>query len=479
MKKPYDQSDKELERSKKFLASKKHVARMFWSSETDMQAAFAAGDLWIAYAWPADWAAMKAKGLKVAYMQPKEGAISWIGMLMLGKGTKRPEHAHAFANSWSSKQVGSWLEDNYAYGHANTLARPKSKDLLKALQLTNPRALLEPYSHIDRDIPRRREYAQGVGGGQGVVALRRRIDPTTPSLLGLPLAWLGVFFLLPVALVAGYSLDVWSIDPGPHSLTLAGWRDFFDTPVYLKLFWKSIKLSLIVSVVVVLLAYPVAYYLAMSGTRRKYTLLLVLIAPFLTSYLLRVLAWKVALGNNGVLNTFMYWTHLRSPDHPISQLLYSKFAVILVLVYIWVPFVALPIFVSLESMDRRLLEAAADLGSTRWQAFWRVTLPLSLPGRRSRRSCSCSSRRSASSSRPRSSAGRPGTCTGTRSSTSSARGSRTGGRGRCSRCSCWRWWRCWRACSRGSSSRRSWRRCSGHGAVPPRGVGCCARSSSR
>src|SRR6476469_3437013 len=118
----------------------------------------------------------------------------------------------------------------------------------------------------------------------------------------------------------------------------------------------------------------------MSGTRRKYTLLLVLIAPFLTSYLLRVLAWKVALGNNGVLNTFMYWTHLRSPDHPISQLLYSRFAVILVLVYIWVPFVALPIFVSLASMDRKLLEAAADLGSTRWQAFRRVTLPLSAPG---------------------------------------------------------------------------------------------------
>jgi spermidine/putrescine-binding protein len=159
-KKPYDQSDKELEQSKKFLASKKHVARMFWSSETDMQAAFAAGDLWIAYAWPADWAAMRAKKLKVAYMQPKEGAISWIGMLMLGKGTKRSEHAHAFANSWSSKQVGSWLEDNYAYGHSNTRARPASKDLLTALQLTNPRALLEPNAHIDRYIPRRREYAK-------------------------------------------------------------------------------------------------------------------------------------------------------------------------------------------------------------------------------------------------------------------------------------------------------------------------------
>jgi spermidine/putrescine transport system permease protein len=141
-----------------------------------------------------------------------------------------------------------------------------------------------------------------------------------------------------------------------------------------------VKLSLLVSAIVVLLAYPVAYYLAMSGTKRKYVLLLILIAPFLTSYLLRVLAWKVILGNNGVLNTFLYWTGIRSADHPISQLLYSRFAVMLVLTYIWVPFVALPIFVALESLDRRLLEAASDLGASRWQSFRRITLPLSLPG---------------------------------------------------------------------------------------------------
>jgi spermidine/putrescine transport system permease protein len=208
----------------------------------------------------------------------------------------------------------------------------------------------------------------------------RKPDPTTPGLLGLPLAWLGVFFLLPVALVAGYSLDVFSLDPGSHPITLAGWHDFFHTPVYLRLFWKSIQLSLIVSAIVVGLAYPVAYYLAMSGTKRKYVLLLILIAPFLTSYLLRVLAWKVILGNNGVLNTFLYWTGLRAHDHPISQLLYSRFAVMLVLGYIWLPFVALPIFVSLETLDRRLLEAATDLGASRLQSFVRVTLPLSAPG---------------------------------------------------------------------------------------------------
>ena len=209
---------------------------------------------------------------------------------------------------------------------------------------------------------------------------RLRLALTTPGLLGLPLAWLAVFFLVPIAIVAAYSFDVYSIDPGPHGFTLEAWHRFLHSSIYLSLFWKSVKMSLIVSAVIVLLAYPLAYYLALSGTKRKYVLLLLLIAPFLTSYLLRVLAWKVILGNQGVINSFLVWTGLRSPDHPISQLLYSRFAVMLVLGYIWLPFVALPIFVSLENLDRQLLEAASDLGASRLQAFRRVTLPLSLPG---------------------------------------------------------------------------------------------------
>src|SRR6266446_5450869 len=209
---------------------------------------------------------------------------------------------------------------------------------------------------------------------------RLRLDPTTPSLLGLPLAWLGVFFVLPILIVAGYSFDVYSLNPGPHSFTLGAWRSFVHDSVYLKLFWKSVKMSLTVSAIIVVLAYPLAYYLALSGTKRKYILLLLLIAPFLTSYLLRVLAWKVILGDQGVVNTFLFWTRIRSSGHPLSQLLYSRFAVMLVLGYIWLPFVALPIFVSLENLDRRLLEAASDLGASRLQAFRRVTLPLSAPG---------------------------------------------------------------------------------------------------
>jgi spermidine/putrescine transport system permease protein len=203
---------------------------------------------------------------------------------------------------------------------------------------------------------------------------------TTPSLLGLPLAWLLVFFVVPIGIVAAYSFDALSLFPGTHPLTLRPWHDFLHSSVYLRLFWKSVKMSLIVSAIIVVLAYPLAYYLALSDTKRKYVLLLLLIAPFLTSYLLRVLAWKVILGDQGVINSFLFWTGLRDPDHPLSQLLYSRFAVMLVLGYIWLPFVALPIFVSLESLDRGLLEAASDLGATRLQAFRRVTLPLSLPG---------------------------------------------------------------------------------------------------
>ena len=99
------------------------------------------------------------KGLKVVYMQPKEKPIAWVGMFMLLKGSPRPDLAHAYVDAWSSTKSGKWLEDNYGYGHANTLARPASSDLLKALQLTNPRAVTEPYAHLDRDIPRRATYA--------------------------------------------------------------------------------------------------------------------------------------------------------------------------------------------------------------------------------------------------------------------------------------------------------------------------------
>jgi len=159
-KQPYNQTDDELKRSQKLLIDNKKLVRLFWSSETDLDNAFASGELWIAYAWPNDWVIMKGKGLKVVYMHPKEGPLSWIGMLMLGKNTRRYQHAHAFADAWSSVQSATWLEDNYGYGEANVRARPKSSDLLRVLQLSNPNAVKEPNAHIDRYVPRRQVYAR-------------------------------------------------------------------------------------------------------------------------------------------------------------------------------------------------------------------------------------------------------------------------------------------------------------------------------
>jgi spermidine/putrescine transport system substrate-binding protein len=154
----WNQTDAQLAQTKKFLTAKKKLVRLIWSSETSMQEAFASGEIWISYAWPADYPAMKAKGLPVVYMRPKEKPIAWVGMFMLLKGTPRPQLAHAYVDAWSSAKSGKWLEDNYFYGHANTQARPSSSNLSRALQLDNPKAVAEPNAHLDRDIPRRDLY---------------------------------------------------------------------------------------------------------------------------------------------------------------------------------------------------------------------------------------------------------------------------------------------------------------------------------
>jgi spermidine/putrescine transport system permease protein len=211
---------------------------------------------------------------------------------------------------------------------------------------------------------------------------RRRERRGTAGLLSAPLVWLLLFFIVPVVFIAAYSVGAVSLFPTDSEvISLEDWGRFLGGgSIYMGLFWKSIRMSVTVSVVVVLLAYPIGYFLALCAPRRKYVLLLLIIAPFLTSFLLRVLAWKVILGETGVLNSFLSWSNLRDPGDPITWLLYSQAAVMIVLAYVWIPFVALPVFVSLDSLDRSLLEAASDLGSSRWRAFVRVTLPLSLPG---------------------------------------------------------------------------------------------------
>lgn len=221
-----------------------------------------------------------------------------------------------------------------------------------------------------------------VGGVQNESAIRRR-RPGKGALVLPPLLLVCVLLLLPVAFIVLFSVGLRTNIPGmPTAFSLSDWKDFLvgGGSAFRSRFVYSMEIALLVSLLATLAAYPLAYFLAFVARRHRYALLLVLLAPFFTSYLLRVIAWQIILNNNGVVNSLLWSLHLRPQGSAISWLIYSNFSIALVLFYSWIPFVALPIFVVLENMDHRLQEAAADLGATRAATFWRVTLPLSLPG---------------------------------------------------------------------------------------------------
>ena len=152
----------------------------------------------------------------------------------------------------------------------------------------------------------------------------------------------------------------------------------FKRAVYVVLLIKSILMSLAATGAVVVLAYPMAYFVAFRVTRRKVIWLMVITLPFWTSYLLRTFSWKLILGFGGVINSGLM--KLGLIDQPLEFLLYNPVAVIITLAHAWVAYAILPIYVSLEKIDRSLLEAASDLGDKPMARFFRVTLPLSMPG---------------------------------------------------------------------------------------------------
>ena len=198
------------------------------------------------------------------------------------------------------------------------------------------------------------------------------------TLVSPPAIFMIVLFLLPIGFMALYSFRVGTFGETREIFTLDHYRDFLANAPYQRLLWRSLVISFWVSLYTVILSYPIAYYLVFGAGSRKLLLLTIIIVPAWVSYLLRVLAWKVILGSSGILASFLTWIGLDLGDAPL--LLYSPDAVIITLVYVWIPFVALPIFAALERIDASLLEAAYDLGCNKFQAFLRVTLPLSLPG---------------------------------------------------------------------------------------------------
>jgi spermidine/putrescine transport system permease protein len=194
-----------------------------------------------------------------------------------------------------------------------------------------------------------------------------------------PFAWIGLFLVMPYFLLFCYSF--WSLDANQqviHQWSAANYLHLLRTPLYLTVILRSMRIALAVVGLALVLGYPLAYFLAFHAGRYRHLLYQAVIIPLWISYLVRAYAWKVIFGNEGVMNTLLLWCHATS--HPLGFLLYSPFAVIVTLTHIYVPFVVLPLVASLEKIPRELLEASSDLGATGWQTFFRVILPLSLPG---------------------------------------------------------------------------------------------------
>ncbi len=199
------------------------------------------------------------------------------------------------------------------------------------------------------------------------------------TLVSPPLLYMLVLLAAPLFMVI--TLSFWTQDflDLDKTLTLANYREAWGEPIYQTLMLRSLKVAFLVTLVTVFLAFPVAYYMSfLVANERKSLWVFLVTIPFWTSYLMRIFLWKVILGYNGVINGSLM--QVGAIEAPLDFILYNQLAVVITLSHAWVPFAILPIFVTMEKIDRSLLEAAEDLGDSRFWRFLRVTLPLSMPG---------------------------------------------------------------------------------------------------
>ncbi len=199
----------------------------------------------------------------------------------------------------------------------------------------------------------------------------------TPYLLLAPgLAWLAVFFLVPMYYLLNTSLQTGSLDVG-YTFNWA-WSNYKDALTqYQTQFIRSIQYAGLATIFSLLISYPLAYWIAFRAGRWRNLFLLLVIAPFFVTYLIRTLAWETILSDNGFIVNALQTIGVLAPD---GRLLATSTAVIAGITYNFLPFMVLPLYVSLEQMDPRLIEAAQDLYASKFKAFLRVTFPLSLPG---------------------------------------------------------------------------------------------------
>lgn len=198
------------------------------------------------------------------------------------------------------------------------------------------------------------------------------------KLLALPaLLWMGALFVLPMLMIAILSfLKRGTYGQVVYEFTLNNYIRIFD-PLYGQIFWDTLVVAVLTTVFSILCGYPLAYYISRLEKSTQQIWLLLVMIPFWINFLVRSYAWVIILRSQGVINTFMQSLGIIAEPLP---LLYNSGSVLLGMVYTLMPFMVLPIYVSLEQMDRRKLEAAYDLGATPWKAFWHVTLPMTKTG---------------------------------------------------------------------------------------------------
>ncbi|AUM74089.1 ABC transporter permease [Paracoccus jeotgali] len=194
-----------------------------------------------------------------------------------------------------------------------------------------------------------------------------------------PLIYAVLVLAAPLATILAYSFFRDGYLEVIHEFTFENYRAVLSDPVFHKILLRSLWVALAVTAATVLLAFPVAYFLSfVVPPERKALWIFLITIPFWTSYLIRVFLWKVILGHNGVINATL--TGIGVIDEPLSFLLFNVQAMVITLAHAYAPFAILPIYVALEKIDRSLLEAGRDLGESRMMTFWRVTLPLAMPG---------------------------------------------------------------------------------------------------
>ena len=198
------------------------------------------------------------------------------------------------------------------------------------------------------------------------------------ALLAAPLAWMAFFYLIPLGLLLLHAF--WSVDylTVNRSFTLDNLRTIVSNPLYPTVLGRTLMIAIAVTITDIILAFPIAFYIAKRATKHRELLLMLVVFPLWSSYLVRAFAWKTILGTNGILNSFLLWTGV--VDQPVTAFLYSKTAMYITFSQVWLPFMILPLYTIIDRMPDSLLEASSDLGSNWFQTFRRVVLPLSLPG---------------------------------------------------------------------------------------------------